>query len=227
MALFLITSTPLAGLALLYTFFPEWYRDRRLFPAGGRAFLWFWAGIALAFILGGRGIDRFGQKEYFFLHWLYYDLLPVLAAAAGFMVWKPLRTRELHGEKLLSAAMIYGAVFSMFSGAAEAVLWFSRYDGYALFFRPLVLIARMLCIISAVALYGHFDRWKRWFFTAALLMAFSLAGAAGPAVTLRNRYVAAGALGVVLLAAAFFLLWLVIRTTAFHYRRADAVSTTR
>jgi hypothetical protein len=50
MVLFLIMSPPIAGLLMLFTLFPEWYRDRLLFAAAGRAFLWFWAGAALSFI---------------------------------------------------------------------------------------------------------------------------------------------------------------------------------
>ncbi len=213
-------SLPIAGLLILFTFFPDWYRDRLLFAVAGRAFLWFWAGAAITFIAGGQGIDVYEQGGYLLRRWAFYDLPPLAAAAAGFMVWKPVRRKELYGTGLIHAAMVYAVVFSVFSGALEAVIWFSHYDGFALFFQPLVLIARMVFIISLMVMFGHFDGWLRWMLPFASIILFSLASSAGPTIILRSYYIQAGAISFIPLAASFLLLRVMMKTAAPHYRRS-------
>jgi hypothetical protein len=224
MVLFLIMSPPIAGLLMLFTLFPEWYRDRLLFAAAGRAFLWFWAGAALSFIAGGRGIDVYEQSGYLLRRWAYYDLPPLMAAAAGFVVWKAVRRKELYGRGLLHAALVYAVVISLFAGAAEAVIWFGHYDGYALFFQPLLIIARMVLIISLMLMVGHFNGWLRWALPGAAMLLFSLAGSAGPVMILRSYHVRAGGLVLVLFAVSFLLLRVMMKIAAPHYRRSAHTS---
>ncbi len=195
-----------------------------MFPAGGRAFLWFWAGVALTYILGGRGIDVYEQGGYLLRRMAYYDLPPLLAAAAGFMVWKAIRSKELYGTGLLRAAMIYAVIFSLFSGAAEAVIWFSHYDGYVLFFQPLILIARMVFIISLMLMFGHFDGWLRWTLPPASMFVFALVSSAAPAMILRSYYLRAGGVAIILIALSFLLSGVMIRAVAPHYRRSTGSS---
>ncbi|ADK81699.1 hypothetical protein [Sediminispirochaeta smaragdinae] len=218
MVTFLIFAVPIIGCMLLFWLFPGWYRDKLFFPAGIRAFLWFWIGTAVSIFWGIGGINAYAFAPYLLQRWLIFDLPPMAAAFIGFSLWRSARERILSGERLLFASLLYAVVVSMFSGCVEAVFWFKQYNGFALFFLPLALVARMIFLWAFSLLFVQLEGGKRWVLSVIGVLAVSFFIALGPSFVLINQHLFASILAILILAASLLMIQFAIRAALPSFR---------
>ncbi|WP_245540178.1 hypothetical protein [Sediminispirochaeta bajacaliforniensis] len=202
----MIFAVPIIGCMLLFWLFPGWYRDKLFFPAGIRAFLWFWIGTAITLFWGIGGIKTYAFAPYLLHRWLFFDLPPMAAAFIGFSLWRSARERILSGERLLFGSLLYAVVVSMFSGCVEAIFWFKQYNAFALFFLPLALVARMMFLWAFSLLFVQPEGGNRWVLSSIGVLGVSFFIALGPAFVLINQHLFASILALLVLAASLLML---------------------
>lgn len=174
MKLFLLFSTPLAGAILLSLAVPGWSGRREFFSAGGRAFLWFWIAQLVSYMLSGSGLYSFSLGQTLLLRWSRYELIKSIFFIGGLMLWAVPRDTREDADTRISAVLIFAAVYAMFSGAAEALIHFNRFEPLVLFAFPFALIGGMLLSALSGLLFIGIHQWPRWLLFPLTALAGSL-----------------------------------------------------
>jgi hypothetical protein len=221
MILFLLFAAPIIGFITLYTLYPDWWEDKSFFSAFGRGFLWFWGALAFVAAISGGESGFFGHsfKLYLSARWLMVELPLIAASVGGFMLWTAVRQKQVPEKLVVSLSLVYALSFSLLSGFLEAVLWFKGYNGYVLFFHPLIGAARFFLISALFMIFINGDEWKRRVLVIAAAALFSLLFAVPPALSLVLKLKAAAAAVLLISALTLALFLITIKVTCPYFRR--------